>query len=44
MNIEHILLTGASTGRRTRHFSLVKPLHPSNTRESPEPSLIFGFT
>ncbi|CAD8186045.1 unnamed protein product [Paramecium pentaurelia] len=44
MNIEHILLTGASTGRRTRHFSLIKPLHPSNTRESPEPSLILGFT
>ncbi|CAK65385.1 unnamed protein product (macronuclear) [Paramecium tetraurelia] len=43
MNIEHILLTGASTGRRTRHFSLTKPMHPSNTRDSPEPSLILGF-
>ncbi|CAD8120687.1 unnamed protein product [Paramecium sonneborni] len=44
MNIEHILLTGASTGRRTRHFSLIKPLHPTNTRESPEASLILGFS
>ncbi|CAD8103904.1 unnamed protein product [Paramecium sonneborni] len=43
MNIDHILLTGASTDRRTGHFSLIKAPHPTNTRESPEPSLIMGF-